>query len=211
MRIIFVRHGETEHNRESRYQGHADSVLSALGRSQATRAGERLKREKIAAVYSSDLSRALRTAECVAAPHGLTVQTDPDLRECSFGEWENLTVSEIGERYPELYRNYLRDSVAHRAPGGERLEHLRERVAAAVESIARDHPNETVVVVTHGGPIRAFLCHAFGAELTTFRRISTDNCGITVFSRIPEGRWHLETLNDAAHLDGARHSDDPEA
>jgi broad specificity phosphatase PhoE len=175
---------------------------------QAAFAGGRLRSEKIAAVYASDLSRAVQTAEGIAGPHGLTVRTDADLRECAFGDWEGLTVTEIAERYPELYRNYLGDSVTHRAPSGERLEHLRERVARAVESIARNHPEETVVVVTHGGPIRAFLCHAFGAELSTFRKIATGNCGITVFSRAPEGRWVLEALNDTSHLYGAKPCDE---
>jgi alpha-ribazole phosphatase len=201
VRLIFVRHGETVYNTESRYQGHTDSELSKLGRKQAAAAGERLKSEKIAAVYSSDLSRAADTARAIAAHHNLAVQTDDALRECAFGEWEGLSVKEIADAFPELYENYRRDSVAHRAPNGERLEGLQERVVRAVNCIAERHPADTVVIVTHGGPIRAFFCHAFGAELQTFRKMGLDNGGITTLSLDSDGRWFLEVLNDTCHLE----------
>jgi len=210
MRIIFVRHGETEYNYESRYQGHTDSRLSELGRCQSARVVERLGAEKIAAVYSSDLVRACETAQAIAAPHNLAVRTDADLRECAFGDWEGLTVKQISERYPDLYRNYTRDSVTHRAPNGERLEDLQARVVRLVDSIAAAHPDETVVIVTHGGPIRAFFCHAFDAKLETFRKIRLDNCGITILSLGSDGRWLLETLNDAHHLDGLELPEQPQ-
>ncbi|MHB0912811.1 MAG: alpha-ribazole phosphatase [Armatimonadota bacterium] len=200
MRIILVRHGETVFNRDSRYQGHMDSELSPRGREQAEAAAERLSGEKIDAVYSSDLSRARETAEAIAARHGLPVTTDPALRECSFGDWEGLTVREITERYPELYASYRRDSLTHRAPGGERLEELSERVVRAVEAIAESHPDETVAVVVHGGPIRAFVCHALGVGLATFRKMHLDNAGITSFRWDAEGGWFLELLNDSCHM-----------
>lgn len=202
MRVIFVRHGETTFNIESRYQGHTDAELSDLGRRQSERVAERLKDEKIAAIYSSDLSRANETAQAIAAFHGLSIQTDEALRECAFGEWEGLSVSEIAERYPELYQNYQRDSVTHRAPNGERLEELQERVVQAVEQIAERHPDGTVVIVSHSGPIRVFFCHALGAGLETFRRIHLDNCGITTLSLNSDGRWFLEVLNETCHLAG---------
>lgn len=201
MRIIFVRHGETVYNTEARYQGHTDSELSELGRKQAAAAGERLKGEKIAAVYSSDLSRASDTARAIAAHHNLPVQTDDGLRECAFGDWEGLSVSEIADSFPDLYEKYRRNSVAHRAPNGERLEELQQRVVLAVKRIAERHPDDTVLIVTHGGPIRAFFCHALGAGLQTFRKMGLDNGGITTLSLDSDGRWFLEVLNDTCHLD----------
>jgi len=200
VRIVFVRHGQTVFNTESRYQGHTDAVLSELGRLQADRVAGRLKNENTAAVYASDLGRAMETAEAIAAFHNLPVQTDDRLRECAFGDWEGLSVDEIAERYPELFADYRRDSIKHRAPKGERLEELQERVVQAVNSIAEKHPEETVVAVVHAGPIRAFLCHALGAPLEAFRNLRLDNCGITTFSLNAEGRWFLEAYNDTCHL-----------
>lgn len=209
MRIVFVRHGQTVFNTESRYQGHTDSGLSELGKRQAAAAAERLKGERIAAVYSSDLSRASDTAEAIAAFHDLSVRTDERLRECAFGDWEGLTVTEIADRYPDLYENYRRDSVTFRAPNGERLEELQERVVCAVNDIVQRHPDDTVVVAVHGGPIRAFLCHALGAELAAFRRIALANCGMTTLSLGSDGRWFLEVLNDTCHLDGLEVTGNP--
>ena len=211
MRIIFVRHGETEYNTESRYQGHTDSMLSEPGLWQSARVAKRLEDEEIAAVYSSDLSRAAETARAIASLHDLPVLTDLDLRESAFGDWEGLTVREIAERYPDVWRSYLRDSVTHRAPNGERLEQMQERVVRAIDSISKSQPGETVVVVTHGGPIRAFFCHAFDAPLTTFRKIRLDNCGITILSLRPDGRWFLEVLNGVSHLDDAESPDEPDS
>ena len=200
MRIIFVRHGQTVYNSESRYQGHSDTELSDLGRRQAGCAAERLKGEKITAIYTSDLKRAKDTAKAIAVFHNVPVQSDPRLRECCFGDWEGLTVSEITERYTEHYQNYRNDSVTNRAPNGERLESLQERVVSAIDEIVERHPDETVAVVVHGGPIRAFICHALGTDLRTFRKMSLENCSITTFSLEPNGRWFLESLNDACHL-----------
>ena len=202
MRVIFVRHGETVFNIESRYQGHLDAELSELGRLQSQRVAERLKTEPIAAVYSSDLSRAGDTAQDIADFHSLKVQIDESLRECAFGEWEGLSVKEIAQKYPDLYQNYLKDSVTYRAPEGERLESVQARVTQMVRRIEKRHPNDTVVIVTHGGPIRAFFCHALGAPLQTFRKINLANCSITTFSRDRDGNWFLEVLNDSRHLEG---------
>lgn len=210
MRIIFVRHGETEYNVESRYQGHTDTDLSELGRRQARAVAKRLKYESISAVYTSDLSRASETAQAIAAFHDLPVQRTESLRECAFGEWEGLTVKQIAERYPDLFRNYIRDSVTHRAPGGERLEQLQARVVCAVDAIAERHPGDTVVIVTHGGPVRAFFCHAFGTTLETFRKIRLDNCSLTTFSLGTDGRWFLEALNDVCHLEEQEPEDQPQ-
>ncbi len=202
MRLIFVRHGQTTWNLASRYQGHADSDLSELGLIQAERVGNRLKDTRIDAVYSSDLKRASDTAEAIAEHHGLSVRTDPRLREVCFGEWEGLTVSEIKELYPEAFANYRKDSVTYRSPGGERLEALQARVVEVVNEIVRAHPDETVVIATSGGPIRAFLCYALNVPLATFRKVSLDNAGITSYRRRADDDWVLETLNDACHLEG---------
>lgn len=202
MKLILVRHGQTIFNLESRYQGHTDTKLSELGHRQAAILAERLRNEKIDAVYSSDLRRASETAEAIAAFHGLPVSVDERLRECAFGSWEGLTVKEISDKYPELFENYRRDSITYRASGGECLEHLQMRVVEAINEIVERHAHDTVLVTTHGGPIRAFVCHALGTDLRTFRKIKLHNCGITVFSYDSGKPWQLEALNDTCHLSG---------
>jgi broad specificity phosphatase PhoE len=202
LKIIFVRHGQTTWNAESRYQGHSDSPLSRLGILQAERASERLASEVISAVYSSDLSRAMDTAQIIAAPHNLTPIADCRLREVCFGDWEGLTVGEIRRKYEALFANYRKDSITNRAPNGERLEVLQERVILSVEEISRRHPDGTVVIATHGGPIRAFICHALDADLLTFRKIGLDNAALTCFHLKNGGRWMLERMNDSCHLQG---------
>jgi len=201
VRLIFVRHGETDFNVERRYQGHTDSELSERGRQQAVSVAKRLGAEPITAVYASDLRRASETARIIADVHDLQVCTDARLRECSFGDWEGLSVEEIQERYPKQYENYRQDSVTYRAPNGETLQSLMARVVSAVEEITARHEDGHIVIVGHGGTVNSFICHALGAQLSIFRRIRLDNCGLTIFHREQGGRWVLEVLNDTCHLE----------
>lgn len=147
--ILLARHGETDWNLEGRVQGHTDRPLNESGIAQAEALSEELADERIDAVYASDLSRALNTARAVAEPRGLSVVPLLGLRERNFGSWEGLLDEEILERFPE----------AHTGPWGddETPEQLEERVFEALFEIAAKHPGAHVLVVSHGGPIRAVL------------------------------------------------------
>jgi broad specificity phosphatase PhoE len=158
-RILLARHGETDWNRIGRWQGHADPPLNEAGRSQAAELAERLAGDGIAAVYSSDLQRASETARVVAARLGLDVVEDPGLREIDVGSWSGLTRAEVEQRFPEGYARWLGGEIGH---DGETREQLTARVVDAVERIAATHPDGTVLVVTHGGSIRALRRHAAG-------------------------------------------------
>jgi broad specificity phosphatase PhoE len=158
-RILLARHGETEWNRLGRWQGHADPPLNALGRRQAQMLAEQLAGDSVAAVYSSDLGRARQTAEIVAERLALAVTERPGLREIDVGSWSGLTKEEVRERFPDGFALWLAGEVGH---DGETREELATRAVAAVESIARDHVGQTVLVVTHGGVIRALRRHAGG-------------------------------------------------
>jgi len=142
--LLLVRHGETAWNAQRRWQGHADVPLNARGREQAVELAERLAREHIAAIYTSDLSRARHTADIVGARLGVPVMTDPDLREIDVGPIEGLTAEE-----------------AHRIEGwqGEPKEAHTARTLAAIDRIASRHPHECVLVVTHGGSMRRVHDH----------------------------------------------------
>ncbi len=149
--LLFARHGETDWNREGRFQGHADPPLNEAGRAQARELAERLQDVPLDAVYSSDLRRAHETAEIIAAAKGLPVVVEPGLREIDVGSWSGLTRSEIEERFPG----------AEHHDGETREEHL-ERVVATVDRIARAHPGERVLIVSHGGSLRVLRRHAIG-------------------------------------------------
>ena len=142
--ILLARHGETDWNREGRWQGWADAPLNETGRAQARELADQLRSTPFDAVYSSDLSRAHETAEIVAAPHGMPVIPDPGLREIDVGSWSGLTRAELKERFPDGSR-----------PDGETREQHRARVHAAVEGIARANLGRRILIVTHGGTMRA--------------------------------------------------------
>ena len=158
-RILLARHGETDWNRIGRWQGHADPPLNDTGRRQAAELAEKRSGDGVAAVYSSDLERARATAAVVGRRLGLGVAEDPGLREIDVGSWSGLTRAEVQERYPEGFARWLAGEIGH---DGETREELTDRVVAAVERIADAHAGETVLVVTHGGAIRALRRFAAG-------------------------------------------------
>jgi broad specificity phosphatase PhoE len=148
-RILLARHGETDWNVHRRVQGHSDTPLNDTGREQARALGAELAGEPIDAVYSSDLMRAHETARIVADPRGLDVVALRDLRERHFGTWEGLTDDEIFARFPEAREGPWGD--------GETREAMVARVLDALRRIAETHPEACVLVVSHGGPLRAVL------------------------------------------------------
>ena len=158
-RILLARHGETDWNRIGRWQGHADPPLNETGRQQAAELAEQLAGDSLAAVYASDLQRASETARVIGDRLGLPVVQDAGLREIDVGSWSGLTRSEVEERFPDGFARWRAGEIGH---DGETREQLTDRVVASVERIADAHPEETVLVVTHGGAIRALRRHAAG-------------------------------------------------
>lgn len=163
MKIILVRHGETDWNREQRYQGHKDIAMNDAGRTQARDIAARLESEKVEAIFSSDLSRTLETAAIIAEYHKLPIRIDSRFREMAFGEWEGLTFKEVYAKYPAEFREWCANTGAFRVPGGESVEDLLARVWPALLEISQCHRN-TVVVSTHGGVLRALLYHLQGEQ-----------------------------------------------
>ena len=177
-----VRHGETDWNRESRFQGQSDPPLNASGRRQAHELAQRLRGESLDTVYASPLRRAYETAEIVAGGLGLEVQAVDALREVFLGAWEGLTLSEVEARFPEGYRRW----VGHRDGwhGGESYDELAQRVIAGLLEIAEAHEGGRVLAVTHGGPIRSAVAAATGtpfAEIHSSVRV-IENCAVLRFT-----------------------------
>jgi broad specificity phosphatase PhoE len=149
--LLLVRHGETDWNREHRVQGHTDVPLNARGSAQAAALAESLAAVPLTAIYSSDLGRAEATAATVARDRGLEVTVDARLREKNFGSWEGLTDVEIAARFPDAVRGGWGD--------GETTDDVAARVIEIVEVIRARHGDGTVLVVSHGGALRAILAH----------------------------------------------------
>ncbi|GAW31649.1 histidine phosphatase family protein [Carboxydocella sp. JDF658] len=200
-RIILARHGETNWNREGRYQGQLDTELSPLGWQQAERLAEALAKLPITAVYSSPLSRAYETARKAAEKHQLPVEIVEGLTEIHHGCWQGLYAHEVKEQYGvelEIWQ-----SAPHQITmpgGGECLKQVQDRAVAALEMIAKRHPGETVLVLSHDATIRAFFCYALGMDLANFWLFRQDNTCINVVEYLPDGRWRLSKLNDTCHL-----------
>ncbi|HET6642549.1 MAG TPA: histidine phosphatase family protein [Gaiellaceae bacterium] len=167
--ILLARHGESDWNRAKRWQGFADRPLTELGREQAVALAERLADTELDAVYSSDLQRARDTAEIVARSKGLRVETTPDLREVDVGSWSGLIRAEAEARFPDAYARWLQGGEGW--DDGETYEEMSRRVVAAIARVAAQHPNGRVLVVAHGGSIRAAHAAALGLDVHTYRRI----------------------------------------
>ena len=167
--ILLARHGETDWNREGRFQGHADPPLNATGHAQAAELAAELKDVELAAVHSSPLRRALETAQRVAAEHGLEPVAVDALREVDVGSWQGLSRPVIETRYPEQFARWL--DYDQGWEDGESYEEMGRRAVAALLELAAAHAGERVLAVTHGGPIRAAFAFADGTSHADARRL----------------------------------------
>jgi broad specificity phosphatase PhoE len=159
-RFWLARHGETDWNLEGRFQGQADSPLNATGVEQANELAEMVAGKGIQAIYCSDLIRALQTAQIIGERLGLEPLIDLRLREIRLGEWEGMQLDDIKATYPEIWDNRRGDPVNAHPPGGENLVELAERVWAAADEIAQQHPGGTILIVAHGVSLACMLCLA---------------------------------------------------
>jgi broad specificity phosphatase PhoE len=202
MRLILVRHGETPWNVTLQYQGQANVPLNERGRAQAQLTATRLARLGVAALYTSDTARAAATADAIAAATDLKPRPMPELREIDVGQWEGLTPEQLYRRFPDHMAEYERDPARTVRLGGESYAQLQARALVALGRIHEAHqPGDVVVAVSHGGTIRALLCHVIGLELANFGKMWLDNGSLTELRYGSHG-WRLVRLNDAAHLEG---------
>ena len=167
--ILLARHGETDWNREGRFQGHADPPLNETGRAQAAELAAVLAGIQLAAVYSSPLRRALETAELVAATHGVDPVPIDALREVDVGSWQGLTRAEVGVRFPEQLSRWF--DYAQGWEDGESYEEMGRRVVSALLELAAAHEGQRILAVTHGGPIRAAFAFADRTSYADARRL----------------------------------------
>ena len=201
-KFTLIRHGESVWNGERRIQGSQDPELSSRGRRQTDllveHLGVRLS-PAVAAIYASPLRRAAETADRIADALHLPVIREPDLREMSLGAWEGKTVAEIQAAFPGLYKKWLKDPVAFPAPGGEALPAFAWRVEGALERMQQAHPGADLLIVSHGGVIKALLCFALGLDIRYLFRLKQDNTAVSQVELDGEVRRVLH-MNDTCHL-----------
>lgn len=195
--LLLIRHGEAEGNAEGRFLGRMDVPLSARGKAQAKRLRGILPPS--AAFVCSPMSRALETAALATGCEAGDLRTDAGLREIDFGDWEGLTFEEIQARDPERVNSWAAFEEEFRFPGGESLAGFQERARLAAERLM-NADDETLVAFTHGGMIRALICHFLGLEARHYLLFEVRPASITRL-RLWEGRGVLAGLNDVCHLE----------
>ncbi len=198
-RLIIVRHGETEWNRLGLQQGHLDSPLTPLGRQQARAAAAALTESGAAALYSSDLGRALSTAQIIGERLGLQVGLESRLRERHLGILQGLTMARFEQEHPQECARLRSGDPDYTLPQGESARQCSERCVAGLNAIAARHAGETVVIVTHGGVLNRIFRRVLGIPLHTPRRFALCNGSINTFSA-RDGEWRLETWGEIRHL-----------
>jgi alpha-ribazole phosphatase len=192
-KIYLIRHGETEGAETIRYKGHIDVPLSEKGIRQMERVAECLSAEvqkrgsaevtselpnfrtsELSAIYTSDLSRAVKSAEFIAKPHGLTPVIMPELRERNFGIWEGMAFDEIKEKYPEEFGAWAGNPLKFSPMQGESTIEVRDRALKVFNEIVEKHTGHNFAIVSHGGINRIILCELLGVPLENIFRIEQD-------------------------------------
>jgi ribonuclease H / adenosylcobalamin/alpha-ribazole phosphatase len=202
MRLILVRHGETELTASGRYSGRGDVALSERGQAQAKAVAARVAglAPSVVAVLTSPLSRCTATARFIADAVGQPpVIVEADLVECDFGEWEGLTFEEVRRRWPYELDRWL-GSAAIGPPGGESFRAVADRVRRLVTRIRVRYPGQTVVVVSHVSPIKVLLRDVLNAGDVILHRLHLDPAGLSIVDSWQDGGVAVRTVNDTAHL-----------
>ena len=198
-RFIVVRHGETQWNIESRIQGHTDSPLTATGRAQAEAIAARLAKETFDVLVSSDLGRAMHTAQAIARCCNHQVIADPRLRERSFGEGEGLTYGEVDYHWPEAFSRVRETDPDFVIPGGESRRQFHERIRDAFIALAREHDGRRVCVVCHGGVLAALYRLIHDIPVAKPHAIPIANASYNALA-FEADAWSVEAWGDVAHL-----------
>lgn len=201
-KLYLIRHGQTLWNKTSKYQGHSDIALSDDGIAQAKKLGHYFfeKGIKLQAVYASDLSRAYDTAKLIAEPYNLPISLNSELREMNFGVWEGLTFKEIKNKYADLAEIWLTAPETLEVPMGESFAKVKERAINTLYGILKNHANENIAVVSHGGTLRTIICSLLDMPLSKMWQFKLDNTALTIFD-IYYDKPILSLFNSTAHLD----------
>jgi len=196
-RLFLLRHGQTDWNRDRRWQGWTDVPLNETGRRQADLLAARLRDEPLRAIYASDLSRASETARRVAEGHGVEPILDRAWREIGLGELEGVPSAKARHKGDAIAATFREGALA---PGAESFDELHGRLAAAYDRLVAAHPGESIAVVGHGGALRTLIAHVIGLPGGNVQHISLrGNASVSILD-FRNGRPQLVLLNCVAHL-----------
>jgi broad specificity phosphatase PhoE len=197
LKIILVRHGETDWNRVKRVQGgSSDTLLNDIGREQARGLAQMLSKEKIKAIYSSPLQRALVTAQNIATLHNLVVEINPSLREIEAGELEGILSSDLGKRFSDFL---IQDGELVEIPGGESLSDVQERCWSFVQGLVKLYDDCTVALVSHYFVILSIICRVLDMPVTQINRFRMDTGSVSIITLDGESLW-LQVFNDTGYM-----------
>jgi broad specificity phosphatase PhoE len=202
-RLYLIRHGQSAGNAEGRFGGHGPTPLSDLGRRQAEMTANALAKEGISAIYSSDLPRAVETAEPLAKLLGLPIHQSPAFRERHVGVLEGLTFDESREAYPKDYYALVNRNIHHVITKGESYRHLLRRITLKVNEVLRVHQGQRVAIFSHTGAICFLTLHLLGAIHRGTKHtpwLITSNCGINRFEIRNRSNIRVLAINDTRHL-----------
>lgn len=198
-RVILIRPGETEWNRAGRWQGWVATPLSAHGRRQALVLANFVRNIGMSALYTSDLVRAVETADCLAQHLGYTPVQDARLRERNIGSWQGMTLDEMRMWYADEYARLLQDPDGYRVPGGESRSDVRRRMREAFEDIIAKEQGDTIGILSHTTALKTLLEDLLpGSDA---HELTLENSSVTTIRRT-DGGWELVAGDDIAHLEG---------
>lgn len=201
-RIYIIRHGETDANVAGRFEGQGgDSPLNGSGHLQAKSLAARFDDMGISAIYASTLHRAKQTAEYTATRQACPLVIDAAINEIDIGVWEGLTLEEISIEFPELYRQWSEDYTSVYVPGSETMTELSDRSLGFIRDISDKHKGETVIIFTHGGPIKCILGSVLAMPLDQCMHLDIYNTGVSNVEKTGM-KFELNFMNDISHLDG---------
>ncbi|NMB53932.1 MAG: histidine phosphatase family protein [Leptolinea sp.] len=201
VKVILVRHGQTEWNKIERFRGRYNIPLNQTGIDQATKTGIRISNKwKPIAIYSSPMGRAMQTAVKIAEFCKQPVFPCDGLNDIDYGEWQGLTPEEVNRQWPDLLKVWYEMPEMAYIPGGESLTQVRERAMASIMELCQKHPDSNLVLVSHTVVIRMILLAILGAGKDHFWRISQEPCAINVFE-VQNNQYRLVSFNDTCHLD----------
>lgn len=197
MKLILVRHGQTDGS--DCYYGRTDNELNAVGLEQAEELRRRLAGDKINAIYTSTLKRAVTTAETIAAGRDLEITRCSELDEVDFGRIEGMTYEEICRQYPTVAAGWGDWSAQLEFPGGESASLFYQRVVRFLGRLKNHNDDETILVVGHGGPFRLLLCHLLGLDIQHWNQFTFSLASISIIDKYSQGAI-LSQLSDVCHL-----------
>jgi broad specificity phosphatase PhoE len=200
MRVILVRHGETDLNVKGIYRGRADIPLSPRGRAQSRAVGRALRGVRLDGIYTSPLARARDTAAAIAARRpGVAPAVAEEFIDMDFGHWQGLAVDQVREKFPDEFRTWVETPQDARIASAETLEGVRQRALAGLDRLESLHHEGTIAVVSHGVVNKLTLCSVLGLTVGGFWHVKQDTGAISIFEYSRRGA-KLFLMNDTCHI-----------